>query len=150
MNFQELEHALSETLRVGDVGVPVALRVNCQFGDRSVNVVEGALVASRLAEMAFSDVKPARLHARATSDNRQLTVLASYPLGQTLFLTTTAIDGARSEVDLLLIGNHGIIRLEGGELFEPESSDASTSESARWKIAIEQSLHERSVVEFAS
>jgi hypothetical protein len=148
VKFGELKHALSETIRQGDIGIPVALRVNCQFGDRSHEVIDGALIASQLAETAFSEVAPARLHARITSDNRQLTLLASYALGQTLLLTTTAVDGARSEVDLLVVGNHGIIRLEGSEFFEPDGTPSpSTDIATRWKAAIERSLSSQQAVD---
>ncbi|MGE3316675.1 MAG: hypothetical protein AB7O26_16280 [Planctomycetaceae bacterium] len=150
MNFRELERAVSETIRQGEIGIPVALRLNCQFGDRSVDVIEGAIMALHLAETAFAEDRPARLHARRTSDGRQLTVLASYRLGQTFFLTTTAIDGVRESLDLLLVGNHGIVRLEGGELFVPESADGSFSDPGGWKSAIERSLREQGAVEFAS
>jgi hypothetical protein len=151
VNLRELAHALYDTIRQGEIGIPVALRVSAQFGDRSIDVVQGAILVTQLAETAFSESLPARLHARSTSDRRQLTVLASYRLGQSCFVTTTAIDGAGSTLDLLLIGNHGIVRLEGRELFDPEGGDSSLSDYGQvWKSAIEQSLSDGRAVEIAT
>lgn len=146
MNFEELRHSLLETIRTGDIGVPVALRVTSQFGNRAINVIDGAIAAAQLAVVAFSEERPSRLHARKAADDRQLTLLVEYPLGQTFFLTTTAIDGSPSALDLLLIGNHGIVRLEGGELFEPVASPPPVSEE--WRKAIESSLHSNQAVPF--
>jgi hypothetical protein len=147
VNFAELSQSLLDTIRTGDIGVPVALRVTSQFGNRSVSVIDGAVAATQLAVAAFSEEKPKRLHARAAADDFQLTLLVEYPLGQTFFLTTTAIDGARSAIDLLLIGNHGIVRLEGGELFDPVEGPAP-GRGEEWKAAIESSLRSNQAVDF--
>lgn len=150
MTLAELEWALLETIRQGEIGVPVALRVNCQFGDRLTSALAGAVSLTHLVQTAFSESAPARLHARTTSDYRQLTVLASFPLGQTFFLTTTAIDGAPPAFDLLLSGNHGIVRLEGGDLFDSVSSTEVSVDQSGWKTTIERSLREQRAVEWQS
>jgi len=45
----------------------------------------------------------------------------------------------RSTLDLLLLGNRGIVRLEGAELFET-LGDGEFSDASKWRSAVSECL----------
>ena len=73
-----------------------------------------------LAEMtthvsAWFESKPARLYALGGAESGQLTVLVEFEAGQTALITAALLMASQAPVaDLLVIGNHGTLRWDGG------------------------------------
>ena len=140
MTFDELNRTLSETRAGGKIGVPVSLRMHLQLSDRQADLVAALLAVIELARPLFG-AQPSRLMARGVPGGPQLNVLASFTGGQTLLVTLGRGAVERATLELLLIGNHGVIRLEGAELFE-EPLFAAPEGADRWKSWIDKSLQQ--------
>jgi hypothetical protein len=92
-----------------------------------------------LAETVFSQA-PSRLTARTRSETpRQWNLLCDYSGGQTAQLTLGCGAIASSTLHLLLVGNHGVVRLEGAEMFDETSLSATDEETNRWQQAVTSS-----------
>ena len=73
-----------------------------------------------------------------------MNALISYGGGATLFVTCGTAD--RPSLHAVLIGNHGIARLEGAELFDgcPPQSNGN---AAQWDVPLQRSLEDGCAVE---
>ena len=141
MKWDDLRRTLTDALETGKVGRPVSIRLYLH----SVGADLSALIptALELAAVAFPN-PPVSLLARRDADAQQLSVLLQYEAGQTAMLTVVRANTPDSTAHLLLVGNHGIIRLEGGG--DLELPPAPHAAGAAWRERIEQSLHRRAVV----
>lgn len=144
MTIDELQQTLKKAVDCGKIGVPVALRMHLQMADATAELY--ALVSQSL-EMAFANFRADewRLMARRDPTGRQLNLLLDNRGGQTVLLTVGKGSAVENRLDLLLIGNHGIVRLEGAEFFEPTKSP-TTPTIARWREFVEASLSQRGPV----
>jgi hypothetical protein len=117
MTIDGLRNALTAAIATGKIGTPVALRVHAIVASDSFNPAAALDAVIGLADTTFSS-KPQRLTARSGGAGKQWNVLMNYAGGQTLsFSIASSPDrSAGNCLHLLLIGNHGIIRLEGAEL----------------------------------
>jgi hypothetical protein len=86
--------------------------------------------------------------AQSNGNERHISVIANYAGGQTATVTATEGSGTRAELHLLLVGNRGIVRMQGGEDFD-ETSLPMPSQPQRWKSLIEESLRQRTPVDAA-
>lgn len=145
--FDDLSRAVTAALETGKIGTPVAMRLYVRCADDSIDPAAVLNAAASLAGAIFS-ASPQNLTARFSEDRRQLNVLLGYADGQTLLLSVIG-DVAGDGCDLLLIGNHGIVRLEGGELFDAVEPDSVSpdGETDRWQQLIAQSLATGEVIE---
>ncbi len=144
MTFNDLRRTLSEALSTGKIGTPVAIRMHVQLADSNVDPLMLLATAMQTVEQVFS-ARPARLMARENADGRQFNVLLNYAGGETVMLTVGRGSAKTASLNLLLIGNHGVIRLEGAELFEATAADF-TADVDPWKSPIEQSLERNEAV----
>ena len=152
MTIDELHAALAESLAHGTAGVPVALRIHLQYSDPRTDLFRGWAAALGMAETAFSNTRLTKLFAQRESNGGQLNVLVTYSGGQTLLVTSGRGSAARPSLDLVLVANRGIVRLEGEEFFEPDEFDPDHVDPIgrhqdHWHAAIERSLREHAAVD---
>ena len=145
MTLNELNNTLSETVSSGKIGTPVSLRIHLQLSDSQVDLVE-ALAALMRVSLPLFQTNARRLMARRDSGQRQLTALFSLAGGQTVLVTVGRGAVDNGSLHLLLIGNHGTVRLEGSEQFDEESLVFPDGPNP-WKSPIEESLSRQSSVE---
>ena len=132
MTFAELQAALAQALATSKIGTPVYVRLHLQFPAGQVGDLLSAAVD--LCEPIFGG-RPARLGAIVSDAAQQCNVLLHYEFGQTLSITAGVGAAKRATIQLLVGGNHGIIRLEGDDLDDiPKEADAE-----RWEAAMRQS-----------
>lgn len=139
MTLDDLERTLTDALSTEKIGTPVALRLHLQLADPAANLAQATAALMGLAETVFSQA-PSRLTARTRDETpRQWNLLCDYADGQTAQLTLGCGATASSTLHLLLVGNHGVVRLEGAELFDETSLSATDEETNRWQQAVTSS-----------
>ncbi len=143
MTFDDLSTTLWEAVETKRIGIPVALRLHLQLCDPQADLTV-AMVASLCLVEPFFNLNPSRLMARRDSADRQLNVLLETADGRTVFVTVGRGSTGQATLHLLLIGNHGVVRLEGAQTFEEEALQGAASElSAKvdeWNTRIAQSV----------
>jgi len=148
VTLAELRQTLDDALGGGSVGVPVAARIHCQLDDPQCDLLAGLASLLALAEGALSPERAARLFARHSDDPRQLSVLVSYSSGQTSFVTIGCGAAAEPALHLLLVGNRGVVRLEGAEQFDPAGGPPTRGDDLkRWRRPVERSLRDGASIE---
>jgi hypothetical protein len=152
VTLEQLRRALSNSLTDESVGIPVALRICLPISDPQTNLLQCWNAALDLADAAFENLRPARLYAQRESNGRQLSVLVTCRGGQTLSVTTGRGLMDKPSLDLVLVGNRGIVRLEGGECLDQECllqnrSSHGSGHYNPWHLAIERSLREQNAVD---
>lgn len=133
MTIDDLRRALTVAIATGKIGTPVALRVHAIVASDSFDPAAALDIVIGLAGIAFP-TKPKRMTARSDPAGRQWNVLLNYAGGQTLsfsIASSPACSGGNC-LHLLLIGNHGIIRLEEAELFD-DCSEKSMENVVYWR-----------------
>ncbi|MBW3543757.1 MAG: hypothetical protein KY476_26210 [Planctomycetes bacterium] len=143
MTFDDLKAAIDKVLSAGRIGTPVSVRVHVQIARADAVPPYGGLAAAmRLADRVF-DAEPCEVTARRADGTVHLNVLAGYPRGRTALVSIAFAADADPRLDLLVIGNHGIARLEGGELFDGLCAADDHMQSPFWQQLVEQSLREK-------
>ena len=143
MTFDDLQNTLATAIATDKIGTPVALRLHVNLADLSVEPAALLAAVASWAESIFS-ASPAKLTARCTGDDRQHNLLLNYAGGQTLLLNIVS-GSTNDSLQLLLIGNHGVVRLEGGELFDPTAM-LPADDVDDWKRPLARSLAEKATV----
>ncbi len=147
MTFDELNQTLTEARAGGKIGVPVSLRLHLQLSNPQADLMAALLAVIQMARPLFG-AEPSKLMARGDSTGPQLNVLATFTGGQTLLLTLGRGAVERATLDLLLVGNHGLIRSEGAELFaEPVFTVPETV--GQWKSWVDKSLRQNVSVDLS-
>ncbi|MEX1229505.1 MAG: hypothetical protein WEB58_04655 [Planctomycetaceae bacterium] len=146
LSATSLQRSVEQTVRDGRLGTIVSLRVLMSAGDRPIEQLAGWLTWS---ETVFG-CETGKVFASTDRGGRQLSVLVSLSSGATLSLTAItyppASDTPAHTLQLLLIGQHGIARLQGGDDIDPTLSPTIDS-SSKWMKAIEQSVRSQTAVE---
>lgn len=124
MTLDEIQGALSDAMQTGKLGTPVAARVHLLV-DGEVDIA-GAVerIVSMLAPCF--EQPPTTVRARRHTTRRFTSLLLQSGNGRTIFITLGHAN--RPAFHLLVVGNHGILRLEGGELFETTQFKKTPSE----------------------
>lgn len=143
MTFEDLQKTLATAIATEKIGTPVALRLHVHLADLSILPVALLATVALWGESIFS-ASPAKLTARCTEDDRQYNVLLQYAGGQTLLFNVVS-GSTNDSLQLLLIGNHGVVRLEGGELFDPAGMQPA-NDVDDWKKPLARSLAEKIAV----
>lgn len=140
MTFDDLNNALSDVVASGKIGTPVSLRIHLQIPDatESVNSILAKIIHFGQSIVAGT---PSSLVARKNTRQSQLNVILSCAGGQTILATVGSGSSNRMHMQLLLIGNHGIVKLEGEDQLEA-LTPFHKDETARWESAINQSIQE--------
>jgi hypothetical protein len=146
--LDDLQTALSDTLATGKIGTPVSLRLHLQLTEPDADLFAAMSAVMQMIEPVFSS-SSARLRARQDADARQLNVLLDYTNGETVLLTLGRGCAKQPSLNLLVVGNHGVVRLEGGEMIEESAGSTTSSDGTHWKHVVETSLASGSAVVFA-
>ena len=126
MNFAELRSALTRALDSGHIGQPVAIRLHLRFGNGQVAAEQLLVGLAPIMADVFGDSYQ-RVMARSAEDRGQINLLLEYESGATALVTLVTLGETMPCLHLVLIGNHGIIRLEGGP--DIQLSDTQTADS---------------------
>jgi hypothetical protein len=146
MTFDNLKRSLNSVLETGTIGTPVSMRVHWQMPGTSTDVCAALAFSMKLCQSVMSDA-PVTLIARQASGGTQLNVLVKLENGRTILATIGSGSVSYSVLELLLIGNHGIVRLEGKSRMD-EVFLKNDDCVQRWKTAVNRSLTERKQVVF--
>ena len=138
MTLDELNATLAAALASEKAGTPVSLRLHLQVAETTNDSVDLTAMLMPLVETVFN-ARASRLLARRNVAADQLNVLFTLADGKTAFITCGRGSTRHTSLQLLLVGNHGIIRLEGGQLFKPGKA-VDAAGSRYWRTAIEKSL----------
>jgi len=139
MTFADLTRTLNDVLHGGEIGTPVSLRLFLHLPEPKADFGSAVAVLMRLAGTVFP-CEDADLAARLDSDKRQLNVLLRLSDGRTVSLTVVRGGVTTTPLHLLLIGNRGIARLEGGDTVVNLSSEDVAEDVDRWKKRIEAAV----------
>ena len=150
MTFDELQITLTDALASGKIGTPVAARVHLQFPDADADLAAALATVAATFEPILDGLLTT-LRCRQGSDLNQWNLLLQSEKGRTLFVTLGRASVPAATLNLLVIGNHGVIRLEGGEDFEPGGfGDPSQQERQRWAEAVETANRRQLLVSLKS
>lgn len=143
MTFQSLFATVRDAVATGKIGTPVSLRLHADFPDASMDL--GAVVDTIMTETG--PLFPAArwtVMAKRNASGRQLTALLQNDAGRTVFVTLNCGGTRAARLSLLVIGNHGVLRLEGGD--EIDGSFVESAPDASWRSAIEATIAQKVAV----
>ena len=131
MNLSELQSTLVSAVASGKIGTPVSLRVHAVVAEDSL---DPATFLDRISGWGATVFKaePVRLTARVHATGRQWNILLNYPGGQKALITLASSPATAGDLHLVLVGNHGMVRLEGGESFDT-SPEATIPRAEFWQ-----------------
>ena len=145
MTFDDLSRTLHQAMRTEKIGTPVSVRLHLQLCDPQADLTASTVALLILIEPYFDLSSPQLLARRGPADS-QLTVLLETAQGRTVFITVGRGSAQQPSLHLLLIGNHGVIRLEETQSFEesplPTTTSMHAERYAEWNIRIAQSIAE--------
>lgn len=137
MTFDELQQTCLQALATGKIGTPVAMTLHLQVSDSDADPTVYAAALMEFASTVF-DERASRLLAHGGAQQRQCRALVNFAGGQTLLVCAGCGSAAESQLQLLLIGNRGIVRLEGAEC-GLETKPAQTESVEVWVSKIRES-----------
>lgn len=112
MQLDELSRALKQVAHSGQVGTPVALRLSAVANWPAVELADRAHTLLELAAGVLDD-SPAQVSHVHDARETSCSLLARMSRGGTASVTVTR--AATTALAALLVGNHGIAQLHGGE-----------------------------------
>ena len=139
MTFTELSSAIETSLQTGNIGTPVALRMQVRLSNESA--APALLDESLAVARNVFGADPSSVTANGNPPGH-FSSLFTYDTGQTTFITLDAESSYEPALHLLLIGNRGVIRLEGAECFAPDVSTASSA----WLSLVTTSVAHRQAI----
>ncbi len=143
-----LKESVEEAVRDGHLGAIVALRVLMSAGDRPVEQLSHWL---DWGTKLFA-CENGKLFASQDPTGGQISLLLTLTTGATISLTAVRSSGRPNEststLQLLLMGQHGVARLQGGEDIDP-SLNAADAPPQKWRDAIDRSLASGKAVDVA-
>lgn len=138
MTFTEVRHALTEAMKTEKIGTPVSARVHVQLPDSTRELDTVLSSAQEMLSPCFAeDVFDVR--ARRHASQQQTTVLLKTQTGRTVFITVGFNAAKLPSLQLLVVGNHGTISLEGSEDLQVEPPGGGSSRRD-WSRAIDESI----------
>ncbi|HAB12127.1 MAG TPA: hypothetical protein DCE47_10600 [Planctomycetaceae bacterium] len=112
-----LEETLAEAVATGKLGSVVSVRAMLHLpGEESDLETAASVVLSLSGRLVGSET--GSLVARGHGSGRQLNLLLRLDAGPIVSLSLTRGSVDQLELALVVVGNHGVIRLEGAELAE--------------------------------
>ena len=116
-SIAQLEETLGEAVTTGKIGTVVSVRALLHLPDEQADLETAASVVLGLAgRLIGSDA--GSLVTRGQESGRQLNLLMRLDAGGILSVSVTRGSSSQVELVLVVVGNHGVIRLEGAELAE--------------------------------
>jgi hypothetical protein len=119
MTLTELRTALTSAVATGKLGTAVSARVQVQCVDSECDLAAALGGVLWMLSPAF-DERPATVRCRKHAEAAQWNVLLQTGSGRTISITIGCGSAKTTSLDLLVIGNHGIVQLQGGDAFEWE------------------------------
>ena len=111
------EETLGQAVATGKIGAVVSVRSLLQLPDPNADLTAAASVLLGLCgRLIGSDA--GSLVTRGHESGRQLNLLLRLDAGEIVSVSVTRGSSSRLELDLVVVGNHGVIRMEGSELAE--------------------------------
>jgi hypothetical protein len=114
MRLDDLSRALRAELDSQRVGTPVSMRVHLAWPDADADLEAALETMLALARSVFGS-EASRVSRSTRADRRQITALCAFERGQSALFSLARGCGSRPVFELLVVGNRGVIRLEGGE-----------------------------------
>jgi hypothetical protein len=138
MTRNQIRTVLNDAISTGKIGDLVSVRVHAQLPGLDTDLAE---VLSGLVEMvSVAFPFPAEtLRSRSSQDGNQWNVLIQSENGRTLFVTVGRGSAKNANLSLLVVGNHGVIRLESHDEWEFVPDGLVSSSHQSWREAVEQS-----------
>jgi hypothetical protein len=146
MEAEPLFRAVAQAAASGKIGTPVALRLYAQLQDSEADLVE---ICGRLLELALPlfAMPAGRLLALRSDAGPQWNLLLTLTSGATLSITIGCVPKNPPSLQLLCVGNQGVMRLEGGENWSGRLAENSSVAAARWRTWIETSARTRTAID---
>ena len=144
MTLDEIRETLLEAVSTKKIGSPVSLRFNLQLTQTNEKLSAIAATIVSMCQPLF-ELPPSRIFARATNNDRQLSLIGETESGRTCSITVGVGSAKSASLHLLLVGNHGVVRLEGAEMFD-ESSLTLAEDIDPIINAIEQSVETSALI----
>lgn len=137
MTLSELETSVRQALETGHIGVPLSLKV---WLHRPGGSAEAAECLVRLIQRFVPMLRdaPTTLLATRIHDQTCSQILLTGRLGRTALLLVSTPPAGAARVQLLMVGNHGILELSGDSSLSDEPLVVSP-DTAAWRDAIEAS-----------
>ena len=139
MTLDDIQGALSDAMQTGKLGTPVAARVHLLV-DGEVNIAGAVERIAAMLSPCF-ELPSETVRARRHASGRVSSLLMQTGNGRTIFISIGQTD--RPALHLLVVGNHGVLRLEGGDCLEPVSFDRTENE---WSAQIAESCESGKIV----
>ena len=145
MMLNDLETAVRQSLETGRLGTPVSLRMHWQLPQPETDLAAWLALLARKFVSLLGD-PPARLMAQRCAEGRQWHLLLTGTRGRTASLALGCGASKTPQAQLLVIGNHGLLRLTGSEPLEREPT-ALLPETEAWRAAVDESCRQQATVE---
>ena len=147
MTIDDVRESLAAALKGGQLGTPCSLRARLQMAQPAADLLRSQEALATLAA-PWLPAGVMTLYARRAAADQELSVLAVHERGPTVFLTAGRGAARGSTLDVLLVGNHGIARLEGADCLDADAWAEAVEATAvqhpewwkAWRAAIEESL----------
>ncbi len=146
MTLADLERALGDVLDSEQLGTPVALRIIAGLATPNVEPSTMAGMFLPLIRLVAGETG-GHIWARQNAGGGQASVLWTAPNGRSVFLTLITNPAVRQRLQVLVVGNHGITRLAGGDAWNENFPPHPTP---IWKTEIAESLNTRTSIPVGS
>ncbi|MAT13825.1 MAG: hypothetical protein CMJ46_00980 [Planctomyces sp.] len=147
-SISQLGTALQQAVATGQVGQAVSMRARVTAPTPAIPAAINSLmaIATDLLHLSGNDEMPTgRFRARRHPSGLQMDVLLQAENGVSLSLTWVRYEDQPAAIKLLLIGNHGIVRLEEG-LAPDWAVDSAGDVGLDWYAEFERAIVEKSEV----
>ena len=146
MQLADLEQTLLQAVAADRIGTPVAFRLHAQLAEPESDLAGICAAGLQVAEKLLG-ARSSRLFAQQNSGGNQWQILVNYSSGATVSLTVGRGISTQNRVNGLVVGNHGIARLEEDSEFVPPPLPL---QRGVWSDRIEHSLRTRAPVDIAA
>ncbi len=136
MKVADLARALREALDSEQLGTPVALRIHAGLPLPSAQPAAMAGMFLPLIRLLANETG-GQISARQNAGGGHASVLWTAANGRSVLLTLISTPTVQQHLQVLAVGNHGITRLTGGEMWEEKLNPGQTP---IWKAEIAESL----------
>lgn len=147
MQLAVLEQTLLEAVAADRIGTPVAFRMHAQLAEPQADLAglctAGLQIAGKLLQSP-----PSRLYAQQNAGGNQWQILVNYASGATVSFNVGRGAVRENRVNCLVVGNHGIARLEDDAEFLPPGKPLP--QQNLWSERIAESVRRRGPVEIAT
>ena len=124
MRLQDLINTLKQAHATQQIGETVSFRAHLQLSEASCELEASLNAILSLAGVCF-DTDDINAKQQLSAEGRQVTMLGTTKAGRSVMITVGAGSAKSGQFQLLVLGNHGSIELDGGHLFDESAWLAS-------------------------